>query len=154
VPGKEEFYETLRYFRRQLELGGVTLRLNKRVSAAELIDADFDEVVLATGIQPRVPAIVGIDHPKALNYLDVLRDDKPVGQRVAVIGAGGIGFDVSEYLTHVGKSGAVAPGKFYEEWGIDTDYTQAGGLRPPQVEAPRAACTCCSEVRQGGRPVG
>ena len=135
VPGKEEFNETLRYFRRQLELQKVTLKLNTRVSADELIAAAFDEVVVATGIQPRLPEIEGIDHPKVLNYLDVLRDDKPVGARVAVIGAGGIGFDVSEYLTHVGDSGAVVPAKFYEEWGIDTSYAQPGGLRRPQVEA-------------------
>lgn len=136
VPGKEEFHETLRYFRRQLELSDVTLRLNTRVGAKDLIDDNYDEIVLATGIQPRVPAIDGVGHQKVLNYLDVLRDDRLVGERVAVIGAGGIGFDVSEYLTHVGESGAIAPEKFYEEWGIDTSYTQAGGLRRPQVEAP------------------
>ena len=136
VPGKEEFHETLRYFRRQLELQNVTVKLGTRVSADELARAGFDEVILATGIQPRVPAIDGVQHPKVLNYLDVLRDDKPVGARVAVIGAGGIGFDVSEYLTHAGESGAVAPAKFYEEWGIDTDYAQAGGLRHARVEAP------------------
>ncbi len=136
VPGKEEFHETLRYFRRQLELRNVTVKLGTRVSAGELVRAGFDEVILATGIQPRVPAIDGVQHPKVLNYLDVLRDDKPVGARVAVIGAGGIGFDVSEYLTHAGESGAVAPAKFYEEWGIDTDYAQAGGLRHARVEAP------------------
>ena len=136
VPGKEEFYETLRYFQRQLELQNVTLRLNTRVSAGELMGAGFDEVVLATGIQPRIPEIEGIAHPKVLNYLEVLRDDKPVGHRVAVLGAGGIGFDVSEYLTHAGESAAVVPGKFYEEWGIDTDYIQSGGLRRPQAESP------------------
>ncbi len=136
IPGKEEFHETLRYFRRQLELNGVTQKLGARVSADDLLETGFDEVVLATGIQPRVPAIDGIDHPKVLSYLDVLRDGKPVGPKVAIIGAGGIGFDVGEYLTHAGQSGATAPGKFYEEWGIDTGYAQAGGLRPTQVEAP------------------
>lgn len=136
VPGKEEFYETLRYFRRQLELNGVSLRLSKLVTAEELIGDGYDDIVLATGIRPRLPAIDGINHPMVQNYLDVLRDDKPVGQHVAVIGAGGIGFDVSEYLTHVGESGALAPDKFYEEWGIDTSFTQPGGLGRPQVEAP------------------
>ena len=136
VPGKEEFYETLRYFRRQLELHRVTVNLARRVTAEELIEAGFDDVVIATGVQPRVPPIVGMAHPKVLSYLDVLRDDKPVGNSVAVIGAGGIGFDVSEYLTHVGESGAVAPAKFYEEWGIDTGYAQAGGLGRTHVEAP------------------
>ena len=126
----------LRYFRRQIEIQNVAVKLNTRVSAEQLAAEGFDEVILATGIQPRVPAIDGIWHPKVLNYLDVLRDDKPVGERVAVIGAGGIGFDVSEYLTHTGESGALAPGKFYEEWGIDTTYAQAGGLRRPRAEAP------------------
>lgn len=134
VPGKEEFHETLRYFRRQLELAGVVQHLGRRVEAARLIEEGYDEIVLATGIRPRVPAIEGVDHPKVLGYLDVLRDDRPVGERVAVIGAGGIGFDVAEYLTHAGDSGAVAPDKFYAEWGIDTGYAKAGGLADPQVE--------------------
>lgn len=134
VPGKEEFHETLRYFRRQLELGGVALRLGHRVEAAQLIEGGYDEIVLATGIRPRVPAIDGVDHPKVLGYLDVLQGDRPVGERVAIIGAGGIGFDVAEYLTHADDSGAVAPRKFYAEWGIDTDYAQAGGLAQPQAE--------------------
>jgi len=134
VPGKEEFHETLRYFRRQLELGGVALRLGHRVEAAQLIEGGYDEIVLATGIRPRLPAIDGVDHPKVLGYLDVLQGDRPVGERVAIIGAGGIGFDVAEYLTHAGDSGAVAPRKFYAEWGIDTDYARAGGLAQPQAE--------------------
>lgn len=134
VPGKEEFHETLRYFSRQLELGGVDLRLGHRVEAAQLIEGGYDEIVLATGIRPRVPAIDGVDHPKVLGYLDVLQGDRPVGERVAIIGAGGIGFDVAEYLTHAGDSGAVAPRKFYAEWGIDTGYAQAGGLAQPQAE--------------------
>lgn len=133
VPGKEEFYETLRYYRRQLELHNVQLRLGEKVTAQQL-QAGFDEVVLATGIQPRTPAIEGVDHPKVLSYIDVLRDKKPVGQNVAVIGAGGIGFDVSEYLSHSGESGALAPEKFYAEWGVDPSYAQAGGLRKEQVE--------------------
>ncbi|WP_279212776.1 NADPH-dependent 2,4-dienoyl-CoA reductase [Delftia acidovorans] len=134
VPGKEEFHETLRYFSRQLELGGVDLRLGHRVEAAQLIEGGYDEIVLATGIRPRVPAIDGVDHSKVLGYLDVLQGDRPVGERVAIIGAGGIGFDVAEYLTHAGDSGAVAPRKFYAEWGIDTGYARAGGLAQPQAE--------------------
>lgn len=134
VPGKEEFHETLRYFRRQLELGGVALQLGHRVDAAQLIEGGYDEIVLATGIRPRVPAIEGVGHPKVLGYLDVLQGDRPVGERVAIIGAGGIGFDVAEYLTHAGDSGALAPRKFYAEWGIDTDYARAGGLAQPQAE--------------------
>lgn len=135
IPGKEEFHETLRYFRRQLELSTVTLRLGATVSADELVAGGFDEIVLATGIKPRVPDIEGIRHSKVMTYLDVLRDGKPVGRSVAVIGAGGIGFDVSEYITHEGESGAVAPAKFYREWGVDPTYANAGGLCPAEVEA-------------------
>ncbi|RJG08080.1 NADPH-dependent 2,4-dienoyl-CoA reductase [Noviherbaspirillum cavernae] len=135
VPGKEEFHETLRYFGRQVALRGVRLVLNTRVDAHQLQQDGYDEIVLATGVTPRVPAIDGVDHPKVLGYLDVLRDAKPVGKSVAVIGAGGIGFDVAEYLTHAGESASVNPEKFYAEWGIDTNYRAPGGIRPPQVEA-------------------
>ena len=134
VPGKEEFYETLRYFNKQITLTGVNLQLNTRVSAEDL--QDFDEVVLATGINPRVPAIDGVDHPKVLNYLDVLRDKKPVGKSVAIIGAGGIGFDVAEYLSHSGTSPSLDPKKFFAEWGVDTEYKNVGGLCPAEVEKP------------------
>jgi 2,4-dienoyl-CoA reductase (NADPH2) len=138
IPGKEEFYETLRYFSKQLQLTGVDVQLHTRVSAVDLVKGGFDEVVLATGVAPRTPSIPGIDHPKVLNYLDVLRDKKPVGKTVAVIGAGGIGFDVSEYLTHEGTSPALDAPKFYAEWGIDTTYAQAGGLKAPHLDkAPR-----------------
>ena len=134
VPGKEEFYETLRYFAKQLSLTGVTLKLNTLVSAADL--HDFDEVILATGIAPRVPEIDGIRHPKVLSYLDVLRDKKPVGKSVAIIGAGGIGFDVAEYLSHSGTSPSLDSKKFFAEWGVDTSYSTVGGLCAPEVEAP------------------
>ncbi|MFZ6656367.1 FAD-dependent oxidoreductase [Undibacterium sp. TJN19] len=134
VPGKEEFYETLRYFGKQIDLTGVHLKLNTKVSAADL--QEFDEVVLATGISPRTPAIDGVDHPKVLNYLDVLRDKKPVGKLVAIIGAGGIGFDVAEYLCHSGTSASLDAKKFFAEWGVDTDYKNVGGLCEAEVEAP------------------
>jgi 2,4-dienoyl-CoA reductase (NADPH2) len=133
VPGKEEFYETLRYFDRQLALRGVKVSLNTRVTADALNAGGFDEVVLATGVIPRTPNIEGVDHPKVMSYLDVLRDSKPVGKSIAVIGAGGIGFDVSEFLTHSGTSPSVDAPKFYAEWGIDTAYVLAGGIRPAQV---------------------
>lgn len=136
IPGKEEFHETLRYFRRQIELRGIELRLNTRATADGLAAEKFDEVVLATGIVPRRPPIDGLDHPKALGYLDVLRDGAPVGQKVAIVGAGGIGFDVAEYLTHSGHSASLDPQKFFAEWGVDTGYARAGGLRPAQPEAP------------------
>ncbi len=102
VPGKEEFYETLRYFKRKLQTTQVELCLDTRVDVAQLVAGGYDEIVLATGIAPRLPAIPGIDHPKVLSYLDVLLGRKPVGNKVAVIGAGGIGFDVSEFLVHQG----------------------------------------------------
>ncbi|MDO9199305.1 NADPH-dependent 2,4-dienoyl-CoA reductase [Rhodoferax sp.] len=134
VPGKEEFYETLRYFRKQIDLRGVKLRLNTRVGAQELAQGGFDEIVLATGVKPRVPDIEGVNHPKVLGYLDVLRDGQPVGKTVALIGAGGIGFDVAEFLTQCGESASVNPEKFYAEWGIDPGYRAPGGLRPAQAE--------------------
>jgi 2,4-dienoyl-CoA reductase (NADPH2) len=133
IPGKEEFYETLRYFAKQLQLTGVHLKLNSLVVANDL--AGFDEVVLATGIQPRVPPIEGITHPKVLGYLDVIRAKKPVGKLVAIMGAGGIGFDVAEYLSHEGVSNSLVPEKFFAEWGVDTQYKTAGGLREAQIEA-------------------
>ncbi|CNI43102.1 oxidoreductase [Yersinia pekkanenii] len=126
IPGKEEFYETLRYFRRQLVLHGVIQRLNTLVQPQQL--ANFDEVILACGIQPRLPAIKGIDHPKVLTYLDVLRDKKPVGERVAIIGAGGIGFDTAEYLSQFGDPSSLDSHAFSREWGIDQNLAQRGGL--------------------------
>ncbi|MDC7689526.1 NADPH-dependent 2,4-dienoyl-CoA reductase [Vogesella indigofera] len=128
IPGKEEFHETLRYFARRIELTGVTLRLNQRVSAAEL--QGFDEVILATGIAPRLPAIPGIEHPKVLSYLDVLKHGKPVGRKVAIIGAGGIGFDTAEFLSHEGQSSSLDTAAFMREWGVDMQLAHAGGLAP------------------------
>ncbi|MBC3877894.1 NADPH-dependent 2,4-dienoyl-CoA reductase [Undibacterium sp. FT79W] len=134
VPGKEEFYETLRYFAKQITLTGVKLRLNTLVTADEL--SSFDEIVLATGITPRTPEIEGVTHPKVLSYLDVLRDKKAVGKSVAIIGAGGIGFDVAEYLSHSGTSPSLDPKKFFAEWGVDTSYQTVGGLAEADIEKP------------------
>ncbi|MYW64382.1 FAD-dependent oxidoreductase [Streptomyces sp. SID8379] len=134
VPGKEEFDETLRYFRTQLELLDVTVRLNTRVAAADL-DA-YDEVVVATGVSPRTPAIDGVDHPSVVGYLDVLREGAPVGDRVAVIGAGGIGFDVAEYLTDGGEKASQDPATYFRLWGVDMDYADRGGLAKPERPAP------------------
>ncbi|MEY2860510.1 MAG: hypothetical protein RL392_968 [Pseudomonadota bacterium] len=135
VPGKEEFYETLRYFGKQIELTGVKLQLGKKVSAQDLTAAGFKHVVLATGVTPRMPDIEGIQHPKVLSYLDVLRDKKPVGKTVALIGAGGIGFDTAEFLLHEGTSPSLDPTKFFAEWGVDTTFAHAGGLKPAHIEA-------------------
>ncbi|MBX9296302.1 FAD-dependent oxidoreductase [Chromobacterium piscinae] len=128
IPGKEEFYETLRYFKRRIETTGVELKLGARVAADDL--SGFDEVVLATGIAPRSPAIPGVDHPKVLNYLDVLKHKKPVGKKVAIIGAGGIGFDTAEYLCHEGRSTSLDAEAFMREWGVDMSGDTAGGLAP------------------------
>ncbi|WP_312451817.1 NADPH-dependent 2,4-dienoyl-CoA reductase [Stutzerimonas nitrititolerans] len=128
VPGKEEFFETLRYFNSKLQSSGVDLRLNTRVSAAELQAGGYDEVILATGIVPRTPDIPGIEHPKVISYLDAILQRKPVGQRVAVIGAGGIGFDVSEFITHDGESTSLDREAFWKEWGIDLGLEARGGV--------------------------
>lgn len=134
IPGKEEFYETLRYFRKQLELTGVQLQLGQKVSADSLIKSGFTTVVLATGVSPRKPQIEGIDHPKVVGYLDVIRDKCAVGQTVALIGAGGIGFDVAEYLMHEGVSPSMDKDKFFAEWGVDTTLSSAGGLKASHTE--------------------
>lgn len=136
IPGKEEFYETLRYFKRQIELQPrIQLKLNHTASFDELSKSTFDEIIVATGVTPRQLDIDGIDHPKVLSYLDVLKERRPVAKRVAIIGAGGIGFDTAEFLSHAGESGSLNPEKFYDEWGIDTEYEHVGGLKPAQVEA-------------------
>jgi 2,4-dienoyl-CoA reductase (NADPH2) len=135
VPGKEEFYETLRYFKKQIDLTGVKLQLNCKVSAQELVAQGFTQVVLATGVTPRLPEIEGITHPKVVGYLDVLRDKCAVGKTVALIGAGGIGFDVAEYLLHEGSSPSLDKAKFFAEWGVDTTYAERGGLTPAHIEA-------------------
>ncbi len=128
IPGKEEFYETLRYFNRRIELTGVDLQLNTPVDSAMLVQGGFDEIVLATGILPRMPAIEGADHPCVLGYLDVLRDKHPVGDKVAIIGAGGIGFDVAEYLSHGATSPATDIEQFMRQWGVDMTLQARGGI--------------------------
>jgi 2,4-dienoyl-CoA reductase (NADPH2) len=138
IPGKEEFFETLRYFGRKLQTTGVDLRLNTRVSADDLLGKGYDEVILATGIAPRTPAIPGVDNPKVLSYLDVILGRKPVGKSVAVIGAGGIGFDVSEFLVHQGVATSLDRDAFWDEWGIDTQLQARGGVAgiKPHPHAP------------------
>ncbi|MGW7070143.1 oxidoreductase [Streptomyces sp. NPDC054855] len=136
VPGKEEFDETLRYFRTQLELRGVQVQLNTRATAESLAGAAYDEVVVATGVTPRTPEIPGIDHPSVVGYLDVLRDSAPVGERVAIIGAGGIGFDVAEYLTDSGDKASLDPATYFRQWGVDMDYKDRGGLTAPDRPTP------------------
>ena len=134
IPGKEEFYETLRYFNKQIELHNVEVKLNTRVSIDDLKESDFDEIVIATGIKPRELKIEGIEHPKVLSYIDVLKHKKTVGKRVAVIGAGGIGFDVSEYLTHEGESTSQNIDAWLKEWGIDKSMEARSGIEGVKPE--------------------
>ncbi|MFD7536900.1 FAD-dependent oxidoreductase [Streptomyces sp. NPDC059819] len=136
VPGKEEFDETLRYYRTQLELLGVNVELNTEVSAADLIPGGWDEIVIATGVTPRAPGIPGSDHPSVVTYLDVLRDGAPVGERVAVVGAGGIGFDVAEFLTDGGDAASLDAETYFRQWGVDTTYGERGGLRAAERPKP------------------
>ncbi|MEV6062372.1 NADPH-dependent 2,4-dienoyl-CoA reductase [Nocardia asteroides] len=132
IPGKEEFDESIRYFRRKIELTGVALHLEKRVTADELIAGGYDAVVLATGVRPRIPNIPGIDHPMVLSYAELVKEEKPVGKKVAVIGAGGIGYDVSEYLTVEGHP-TLKLDEWKEEWGVDADDEQVRGqLKQPK----------------------
>ena len=136
VPGKEEFKETLRYFARRLEVTGVTLQLNHRVTREELLAQGFEDIIIATGIVPRTPPIKGVDHPKVLSYLDVLLHKKPVGKKVAIIGAGGIGFDVAEYLIHDPSiSLPISVQHWCDDWGVDLKATVNGGLAAEQLPA-------------------
>ena len=141
IPGKEEFQETLRYFGHQLVETGVTVKLQTKVNAEMLAAANLDEVVLATGVRPRKLSLAGIDHPKVVSYIDVLANNVKIGDRVAIIGAGGIGFDVAEFLTHHGPEPSIDA--FMEEWGVDQTLTHRGGLKPPQHPAPARQVTLC-----------
>ena len=137
IPGKEEFAETIRYFERRLALLHVDVRLGQRVTREQLLAGGFDEVIVATGIKVRLPAIPGIAHPSVLTYLDVLQHKAPVGQRVAVIGAGGIGFDVSEYLLHDPAHSLPQPvAAWAGEWGVDLNAATGGGLVPALAAEP------------------
>ncbi len=138
IPGKEEFHEMLRYFTRKVELSSVKLFLETRVDAAMLVERKYDHVLLATGVAPRNPRIPGQDSPKVLSYVEVLRDKKPVGKRVAIIGAGGIGFDVAEFLVHDGPSPTLNLDAWLADWGVVDPQTSRGGLgsAPPKNHAP------------------
>ena len=159
IPGKEEFAETLRYYRRQIELLDIDLRLNTRADADALVEEGFDDVVIATGVKPRTPEIEGIDHPKVLGYLDVLRHSKPVGQSVAILGAGGIGFDVGEFLTHdfqhhpEGEPLSVAD--WQKEWGVDPNWEAPGSLTEPAPErSPRKVYLLQRKTSKPGKGLG
>lgn len=136
VPGKEEFYETLRYFGQMIKKTGVDLRLNTRVSVDDLAGQGYDEIILATGIAPRTPDIPGVESDKVISYLDALLKRKPVGKKVAIVGAGGIGFDVAEYITHDGKSPSLDIELFMKEWGVDINMAHQGGVKGVEPELP------------------
>lgn len=155
VPGKEEFNETLRYFQKQIELTGVELRLNQRIAEASELES-YDEVLLATGVTPRTPRIQGIEHSKVLSYVDVLRGRANVGPRVAVIGAGGIGFDVAEFLSHDGNDSSLNPATFMAEWGIDKSFESAGGVTDfnPKHEAARKITLLQRKQSKVGKNLG
>lgn len=129
IPGKEEFNETVRYYETQLKKHNVAIHLSTRVAAKDL--TDFDEVVMSTGVVPRALKLEGADHPKVLGYTDVLRENAPVGKRVAIIGAGGIGFDVAEFLLH-SNGEQESTEHFLAKWGVDEDYNNRGGLMKPE----------------------
>ncbi|MBT6385948.1 MAG: FAD-dependent oxidoreductase, partial [Alphaproteobacteria bacterium] len=137
IPGKEEFFETLRYFKRRIEVEGIVLHLDTRVSADSLKDKGFDEVIVATGIAPRTPDLEGIDHHKVVSYIDAIKGVKPIGKKVAIMGAGGIGFDVAELIMHKGLSGSMDIDTFAREWGIDFENHPRGGVTDvePVVES-------------------
>ncbi|CAI8382547.1 MAG: NADPH-dependent 2,4-dienoyl-CoA reductase [Rhizobiales bacterium TMED143] len=140
VPGKEEFYETLRYYNRMIEKFDINLHLNTVVDVDMLAESDVDHIVIATGISPRTPDLEGIDHPSVIGYIDALRGNKPVGSKVAIMGAGGIGFDVADFISHDGPSGAKDVEVFAREWGIDFENHPRGGvtgIEPEVASAPR-----------------
>jgi 2,4-dienoyl-CoA reductase (NADPH2) len=147
IPGKEEFSETLRYFSGRIERSGVKLMLNTVVTAEQLA-AEFDTVILATGVRPRRLEIPGIDHPMVLSYLDVLAKNAVVGDRVALIGAGGIGFDVAEYLTHT-ASDSDPIDAYLTQWGVDRRMTNPGGLNEATDVPPARTVTLCQ--RRSGK---
>jgi 2,4-dienoyl-CoA reductase (NADPH2) len=137
IPGKEEYAETIRYYETMLKKYNVNIKLNHRVGPDELISMNYDEIVLSNGVTPRNIEIEGIDHSKVLSYVDVLQKKKPVGKSVAIIGAGGIGFDVSEFLVHSSENNHENEIQaFLKEWGVDDEYKSSGGLTKPEVAHP------------------
>ena len=157
IPGKEEFNETLRYYEKQLSLAGVKTRLNVKATAGMLLEEKFDEIILASGVRPRKPEIEGVDCPNVLSYVDVLRHKKKVGRRVAIIGAGGIGFDVAVYVTQQHPSTSLDRDAFFKEWGVDRDYEHPGGLvsdRPPKPATEREVYLLQRKTNKIGETLG
>jgi 2,4-dienoyl-CoA reductase (NADPH2) len=157
IPGKEEFAETLRYFRRQLVLLGVRVRLNTSIEAKHLANEVFDTIVVATGVRPRRLDIPGKDHPKVISYIDAIEGVKPVGKTVVIIGAGGIGFDTAMLVTHAGPSTSLDRDRFLEAWGIDRGYRHPGGLAstpPPTPASPRRVTLLQRKASKMGASLG
>ncbi|MEZ5565353.1 MAG: NADPH-dependent 2,4-dienoyl-CoA reductase [Gammaproteobacteria bacterium] len=152
IPGKEEFHETLRYFEYEIVRTGVQLRLNTRATPEQLISGGYDEIVLATGVVPRSPHIAGQDHPQVLSYLDVLLHQQPVGKRVAIIGAGGIGFDVAEYLVADGESPTLDPDLWRREWGVGDPAHARGGVQGVNTAPTPPARQIYLMQRKRGKP--
>ncbi len=150
IPGKEEFAETLTYFRRQLALTGVAVMLDTAVDADMLAEGAFDVVVVATGVVPRLPRIPGIDHPRVITYIDAILDTKPIGETVAIIGAGGIGFDTAIRVTHHGPPASLDRDRFLKEWGVDPHYSRPGGL----TGTPKTATPSSRQVTMLQRKAG
>jgi 2,4-dienoyl-CoA reductase (NADPH2) len=136
IPGKEEFHETLRYFAQRIDRLGVELRLGTAATADLLRAGGYDDVVFATGVTPRAASIAGSDRPNVVDYLEVLLGNAPVGMRVAIVGAGGIGFDVAEFLVEKAPSPTTNVARWTHEWGVDTTLAARAGLVPPAPEPP------------------
>lgn len=153
IPGKEEFYETLRYFNKQIELHGVNLKLNHKATAEEL--QEFEEVIISTGIKPRQIKMEGMEKNTILDYEDVLKHNKPVGNKVVIIGAGGIGFDMAELLSHEGESPSLNKDLFLKEWGIDkTNSTRGGLVKPAPHPSPRQITMLQRSETKVGKDLG
>jgi 2,4-dienoyl-CoA reductase (NADPH2) len=157
IPGKEEFHETLRYYQNQLDTLGVSVHLNRRVTTDQLNKGPFDEVIIATGIEPRIPAIEGIDHPSVHSYVDVISGKVSIGEKVAIIGAGGIGFDTAEFLSHAGPSTSQDIPAFMQEWGIDMKLDSRGGIEGVTAKvapSPRQIYLCQRKTTSLGKTLG
>lgn len=153
IPGKAEFQESLDYFKQRLQKAGVVVKLNQAVQLSDLQSAEFDIVVVATGIVPRTPHIAGIDHPKVVSYIELLTGQKNVGKNIAIIGAGGIGFDVASYLLH--DHDKQTNEHFYQEWGIDKSYQHRGGLAAHKnIESTRKIYLCQRKNNKLGQNLG
>jgi 2,4-dienoyl-CoA reductase (NADPH2) len=152
IPGKEEFEETLRYFGERLRETGVTLRLGTPATADILVAGSFDEVLLATGVVPRDPQIPGQDHPSVVSYLEVLNGSRAVGRRIAIIGAGGIGFDVAEFLAHDGPSTALDRDAWRREWGVGDPSEARGGVAGVRAQPAPPAREIMLLQRKAGKP--